>query len=79
MAIIIEALPTFHLGWHHGRASYPDGDIRTLHLGWIAILHIHGSLTDLLQRWKQVADEGVERRVEMWKTAETINADGEGE
>ena len=77
MALLIEKLPSFHVGYHCGRASDPAGTIRSLHLGWIALVHFHNSLTDLLQRWQRTADDAVHARAEMWITAETIGTNRE--
>lgn len=77
MALLIERLPSFHVGYHHGRASSPAGDIRQLNLGCIGVVHFHGSLTDLLRRWQQAADDAVRNRAAMWAMAETIGSDSE--
>jgi hypothetical protein len=79
MAILIERLPGFSVGYNRARASYPDGDIISLHLGWIGMTHFRASLTDMLDRWKRVADDGVQRRAEMWINAETIGTDREAQ
>jgi hypothetical protein len=77
MAILLERLPRFHVGYNCGRATDPAGTIRQLNLGWLAFVHFHGSLTDLLKRWQRTADDAVRERAEMWVNAETIGTDGE--
>ncbi len=78
MAILIERIP-FHIGFNHARASYQNGDIISLHLGWVGLTHFHGSLVDLLERWQSVADDGVRERAERMILAELIGSDEEDE
>jgi hypothetical protein len=77
MALLIERLPTFHIGYHRGKATDPAGTVREVHLGWLAVTHFHGSLKDLLQRWQRTADDGVRELAERWINAETVGTDGE--
>lgn len=77
MALLIETRRPFHLGYHRGRASDPAGTIRTLNVGWIAIIWFRGSLVALLQRWQRAADEAVRQRATMWRDADTIGSKGE--
>jgi hypothetical protein len=78
MAILLERIP-FHVGYHHAKASYPDGDITSVHLGWLSLTHFHGSLVDMLERWQRTADDAVAEAAERMIRAELIGSDEEDE
>jgi hypothetical protein len=72
MAIIIERLSRWHVGYHRGKATGPAGSARELHLGIIAIVWFRGSLRVMLMQWQQLADVAVQERAQRWIAAETI-------